>query len=143
MNPFDYYIRSSEEESWNNATGAAALLTACNTKCNLIPLKPERNAFRRRKARVSSCKDVCRSKFEARTDTYIATPTTQKVMEAAQGQQQGAQGLDSAIVQYEDAASSVTKTEASKAGLSTGAMIGIGAGVVAVILLGAVLLRRK
>lgn len=145
MNRIDYELGfASADGSWNNADGlgaAKAVLVGCNTKCNAA------HPFSRTKR--DACKAKCTAVYNAKINMINATRTAvESATDAALTQQMGNIATE-IIPSPPPAPNDSTKVseevivEEGKSGMSTGMKVGIGVGVIALIIVGVIILKKK
>ena len=145
MHQVDYELGlNSSEEEWNDATGAAALRASCRLGCN------GKHPFNR--GRRDACKAACDQRYEVRMETGKTWGVRKEISGREAQAAAAAEEAAAAAAAAEEAAQIQAKSGlvqggasggAKKAGLGTGAMIGIGAGVLAILVMGVLLIRKN
>jgi len=142
MNRIDYELGLAKEqygEDFDSADGKGLFLT-CNAGC--LPRHPFN------KSRRESCKATCAAKFQVRQETGKIFGANNAIAANATAAAAAVAAAAEAEAEAEAAGTKAAGTEAggedpNKAGLSKGAMIGIGVGVLALVVGAFVIIKRK
>lgn len=128
MNRLDYELGfASAKNNYSNADGMGQY-KACIVKCGVL------HPFNQKKRQA--CQEGCGAQLQARQPTTTTLIAEQREAESDMAQQLGQQGLGVDLLEQEADKKAVTKTDSEptkKAGLGTGAIVGISLGTLAIL----------